>query len=157
MGLPNHIFKGVKIIQETSSYQKKHAGFLKAKINMAHCNLSREQILELYDYGMIDSIIFSRPKEVLYFGEKIQIVIGNITISETVQASFYSIPPRSFGLTEEPSRHEIFAVPIQESRNSLATPKDFTLSMIWISIYFQKQKKEESMNHSGLILILWLK
>lgn len=68
--------------------------------------------MELYDYGMIDYITFSRPEETFYFGEKIQIVIGNITTLETVQAQFYSIPPKGHGLTEELAKHEIFVVPI---------------------------------------------
>lgn len=80
---------------------------------MSHCTLTRDQIIELYDYGMIDYIIFVRPEESFYFGEKMQIVIGNITISKIVQAQFYSILPTSYGLPKEPTQHEIFNVPIR--------------------------------------------
>lgn len=126
MGAPYHTFKGLEIIQETFYYQEKLAGFLKARINMNHCSLTREQIIELYDYGMIDSIIFTRPEEVLYFGEKLQSFIGNITVWEMVQAQFYWIPPKIYGLTEEPTKHEIFVVPIREARHPVAPPRDFT-------------------------------
>lgn len=123
-GAPSHIFKGLEIIQETFVYQEKPVGFLKAKINMAHCTLDREKIMELYDYGMIDSIIFNHPEETYYFGEKVQIVTGNITTSKTVQAQFYSIPLKSYGSTEEPAKHEIFVVPIREARHPLSPPRD---------------------------------
>lgn len=73
---------------------------------------------------MIDYIVFHRPKETYYFGEKIQIIIGNIVTSETVQAQFYSILPKSYRLTEEPIRHEIFIVPIREARHPLNPPRD---------------------------------
>lgn len=57
------------------------AGFLKVQINMAHCTLERDRLTELYDYGMINYIIFNRPEETFFFGEKIQLVLGNITVS----------------------------------------------------------------------------
>lgn len=38
---------------------------------------------------MIDFIVSSRPEEVYYFREKFQIVIGNIPISEIVQAQLW--------------------------------------------------------------------
>lgn len=75
---------------------------------------------------MIDYIIFNRSKETSFFGEKIQLVLGNITVSESIQAQFYSILPKSYGLTEEPVRHEIFVVPIQVARHTISIPKDIT-------------------------------
>lgn len=81
MGDSRYHYKGLKVIQEYFYYKEKPAGFLKAQIIMAQCTLDREQIIELYDYGMIDFIVFNRPEETYYFGEKIQIIIGNITTS----------------------------------------------------------------------------
>lgn len=81
MGDSRYHYKGLKVIQEYFYYKEKPGGFLKAQIIMAHCTLDREQIIELYDYGMIDFIVFNRPEETYYFGEKIQIIIGNITTS----------------------------------------------------------------------------
>lgn len=111
LGALSHIFKGLKIIKKTFYYQEKPTGFLKARINIAHCTLIREQVIELYNYRMMDFIVFSRPEEVYYFREKFQIVIGNITISETVQAQFfYSIPPKKLWVNW--IKHRIFVVPI---------------------------------------------
>lgn len=73
---------------------------------------------------MIDYIIFARPKEAFYFGEKMKIVIGNISVSEIIQAQFYSILPKSYGLTEEPAKHEIFIVPIRQASYMQSDPKD---------------------------------
>lgn len=56
-------FKGLKIFQEYFYYKEQAAGFLKAQIIMARCTLKREKIMELYDYGMIDFIVFNRPEE----------------------------------------------------------------------------------------------
>lgn len=119
-----HKYKGLKIIQEYFYYKEQPARFLKAQIIMGHCTLEGDQIVELYDYGIIDYIVFNRPEETYYFGEKMQIIIGNITTLETVQAQFYSIPPKSYGLTKKPARHEIFFVPIREARHPLNPPKD---------------------------------
>lgn len=80
----NPIHKGLSMIQKYFFYNEQPAEFLKAQIVMSRCSLSREEIIELYDYGMIDYIIFSRPEDSYYFGEILQIVIGNINISEIV-------------------------------------------------------------------------
>lgn len=82
---------------------------------MTHCTMPRDKVIRLFDYGMIDWIIFNRPEETKWFGEKIKVIIGNITISESVQAQIYSFPPKSYGLTEEPAKHEIFVVPINSA------------------------------------------
>lgn len=73
-------------MQEYFYYKEQPAGFLKAQIIMPHCNLEREQIIELYDYDMNDHIVFNKLEETYYFGEKIQIITGNIITLETVQA-----------------------------------------------------------------------
>lgn len=101
------------VVQEYFWYNESSIGFLKAQIVVSQCSLSREQIIELYDYRMIDYIIFSKPKDSIYFGEKMQIVFGNMTVSDIVQAQFYSATPRSYGLTREPAKHEIFVVLIR--------------------------------------------
>lgn len=103
---------------------------------------------------MIDSIIFNRPEETYYFGEKIQIVIENITTFKTVQAQFYSIPPRSYGLTEELAKHEIFVVPIQEARHPISPPRDLEFIDDMNFYLYIKLKEEENLSHYGLTLIL---
>lgn len=120
------------------------AGFLKAQINMTQCTLNREQVIELYDYRMIDHIIFNQPEETFLFGEKIKIIIGNITASELVQAQFYSIPPKSHGLTEEPAKHEIFLVPIQLARYTINPPRDiqFTVNMDFYLFLETKERRK---------------
>lgn len=115
---------------------------------MPNCTLEREKIIELYDYGMIDHIMFNRPEEAYYFGEKIQIVIGNITTLESVQAQFYSIPLKSYGLTEEPVRHEIFVFPIREAQNPFNPPRDvkFTDGMdFYLFLEIEERRKFEPM------------
>lgn len=148
MEAPWHKYRGLSIIQEYFFYQEQPAGFLKAQINMPNCTLEREKIIELYDYGMIDHIMFNRPEEAYYFGEKIQIVIGNITTLESVQAQFYSIPLKSYGLTEEPVRHEIFVFPIREAQNPFNPPRDvkFTDGMdFYLFLETEERRKFEPM------------
>lgn len=79
-------YRGVSITQEYFWYQGQPVGLLKAQINKTHCTLPRALVIRLFDYGMIDWIIFNQPEEIEWFGEKINIVIGNITVSESVQA-----------------------------------------------------------------------
>lgn len=55
---------------------------VKTQINMTHYTLPGALVIRLFDYGMINWIIFNQPKETEWFGEKINIVIGNITVSE---------------------------------------------------------------------------
>lgn len=50
--------------------------------------------------------------------------MGNMTISETIQAQFYSALLISYGLTEEPARHEIFIVPIRMATYLQFDPQD---------------------------------
>lgn len=52
------------------------AGFLKAQIDMAHCSMTKEQTLTLFDYGMIDHIIFHKPEDTFIFGEKCRLLFG---------------------------------------------------------------------------------
>lgn len=91
---------------------------------MSRCTLPKEKILELYDYGMIDYIIFTCLGDVEGFGEKLKLVIGNMTTSEIVQAQFHSTLPKSHGLTEEPAQHEIFVVPIRMATYLNSDPPD---------------------------------
>lgn len=79
---------------------------------MSQCILPRDLVSRLFDYGMIDWIIFTSPKETEWFGKKIKVVIGNMLVSESVQAQIYSFPLKSYGLTEEHAKHEIFVLPI---------------------------------------------
>lgn len=99
-------------------------GFLKVQINMTQCTVPKEQIIALFDYGIVDHIIFNKPKKTFLFGEKFKIVIGNITTSKSVQAQIYSIPPKSYGLTKELAKHEIFLVPVQLARYTISPPRD---------------------------------
>lgn len=57
------IFKGVAITQEYFWYQGQPRGFLKAQINTMHCTMPKERVIRLFDYGIIDWIIFNKPKE----------------------------------------------------------------------------------------------
>lgn len=102
---------------------------------------------------MIDHIVFNRLEETYYFGEKIQIIIGNIITLETVQTQFYSIPPNSYGLTEEPARHEIFVVPIRKARIPLVHQEICSLLMTWIFTYSWRLKRGGNSSHFGIILI----
>lgn len=77
----NNLYTGVTITQEYFYYMEQPAGFLKAQINMTHCSMPHEKIIRLFDYGIIDYIIFNRPEETFIFGEEIKLIIGNITIS----------------------------------------------------------------------------
>lgn len=77
----NNWYNGVALTQEFFSYMDSPAGFLKAQLDMAHCSMPRDKIIALFDHGMIDYILFYRPKDSFIFEEKVQIVIGNITIS----------------------------------------------------------------------------
>lgn len=97
----NDLYRGVVVTQEYFHYQEQSAGFLKAELNMTQCTMPNDMIIRLFDYGMIDHIIFNKPKEVLIFGKKIQTIIGNIVVSESVQAQIYCFPPKSYGLTDE--------------------------------------------------------
>lgn len=90
----NQWYKGLTITQEYFHYKEQPAGFLKAQINLAHCTLDRDRLIELYDYGMLDYIIFNKPEETYFFGEKIQLVLGNITVSETFKHSFIHFLPK---------------------------------------------------------------
>lgn len=80
------LYRGVTITQEYFWYMEQSAGFLKAQITMTHNTMPRDKIIRLFDYGMMDWIIFNHPDEVLLFGEKMQMTIGAITQSESVQA-----------------------------------------------------------------------
>lgn len=102
-----HLYKGLAITQEYFYCMDEPAGFLKAQINMTQCSMDRGKILRLLDYGMIDYIIFNRPAEACVFGEKWKLTVGNITTTESVQAQIYSFPPKSQGITEEPTKHEV--------------------------------------------------
>lgn len=51
-------------------------------------------------------------------------MIGNITTSKIVQAQFYSILHKSYGLTEEPAKHEIYVAPIRSAVYMHNPPKD---------------------------------
>lgn len=55
---------------------------------------------------------------------KFKIVIWNITTLKSVQAQIYSIPPKSYGLTKELAKHEIFLVPVQLARYTISPPRD---------------------------------
>lgn len=90
----NQWYKGLTITQEYFHYKEQPVGFLKAQINLAHCTLDRDRLIELYDYGMLDYIIFNKPEETYFFGEKIQLVLGNITVSETFKHSFIHFLPK---------------------------------------------------------------
>lgn len=106
-----NLYRGVTITQEYFYYMEQPARFLKAHINMTQCSMLEEKIVRLFDYGMIDYIIFNKPEETFMVGEKMKLTVGNITTIESVQAQIYFFPPKSHGLTEELARHEIFLVP----------------------------------------------
>lgn len=113
---------------------------------MTKCTMPRERLIQLFDYGMIDYIIFNHPEETFMFGEKIKIVVGNITTSESVQAQIYSFPPKSHELTEEPAKHEIFLVPLQIAKYIHSERKDIQF-MDHINFYLfletEKRRKYE--------------
>lgn len=119
-------YRGVSITQEYLWYQGQLGGFLKAQINMTHCTMPRDKVIRLFDYGMTDWIIFNKPEESLWSGEKIKVVIRNITVSESesVQAQIYSFPQKSYRLTEKPAKHEIFMVPISSAFYYTHEPTD---------------------------------
>lgn len=75
----SNLYRGVTVTQEYFYFMEQPAGFLKAQINMTQCSMPREKLIRLFDYGMIDYIIFNKPEEIFMFGEKIKIVIENIT------------------------------------------------------------------------------
>lgn len=75
----SNLYRGVTVTQEYFYFMEQPAGFLEAQIKMTQCSMPREKLIRLFDYGMIDYIIFNKPEEILMFGEKIKIVIENIT------------------------------------------------------------------------------
>lgn len=119
----SRLHKGLMVTQEYFFYMDEPAGFLKAQINMTQCSLPNDKILRLFDYEMIDWIIFNRPKESYIFGEKMKLIVGNITTIVSLLAQIYSFPPKSHKLTEEPAQHEIFPVPIQLAHYYVTQPR----------------------------------
>lgn len=134
------LYRGLTVTQEYFYFMEQPAGLLKAQINMTQCSLPNKKIIRLFDYGMIDYIIFSKPEETFIFGEKIKMTIGNITTAESVQAQIYSFPPNSYGLTEEPAKHEIFIAPL--AKYTFCTPKDIQfIDNMDFYLFLEKEKR----------------
>lgn len=145
------VFRGVLITQEYFWYQGQPGGFLKAQINMTHCTMPRERVIWLFDYGMIYWIIFNKPEETRWFGEKIKVIIGNITVFESVKAQIYYFPPKNYGFTEEPPKHEIFVAPINLASYYTHEPT-YIQFMDHIDFYlFLEQEKRSHISLYGLI------
>lgn len=88
--------------------------------------------------------LLTSPKETEWFGEKIKVVIGNMLVSESIQAQIYLFPPKSNGFTEELAKHEIFVVPIASATFYSHKPTD-TQFMDNIEFYlFLEQEKRRA-------------
>lgn len=137
------LHKGLVVTQEYFFYQGQAAGFLKAQINMTQCTLPSDMIIRLFDYGMVDHIIFNKPEEVLIFGKKMQLVIGNILVSETVQAQIYSFPPKSYGIIEEAAKNEVFVVPLGLANFYSNKPKDINfMDTIEYYVFLEQERRK---------------
>lgn len=148
-----NLYRGVTITQEYFYYMEQLARFLKAQINITQCSMLEEKIIKLFDYGMIDYIIFNKPEETFMVGEKMKLTVGNITTIESVQAQIYSFPPKSHGLTEELARHEIFLVPYSQLNIPSPFQEISNLLIPLIFIYISKRKRKGCISHFGIILI----
>lgn len=138
----NDSYRGVTITQEYFFFKNRHAGFLKVQINMTQCSMPRHELIRLFDYGMIDHIIFNTPEEACLFGKKFAMIIGNITISESVQAQIYSYPPKSYGLREEPARHKVFLVPLSAATYLRNPPTDIEfMDHLDFYIFLEQERK----------------
>ena len=72
---------------------------------MKYC---KEQIIELFDYGMTTSLTVYHPEEIQMFGQRFQLAIGK-TITPVIPNDIYisSSFPACFGIQEEPAKHPI--------------------------------------------------
>lgn len=68
---------GIKIVQDIRTMFRKNdqvqfTGLFKAIINMEKQNLTRAQIIDLFDHGMIHQLIFTLVEHTRLFQEKMQ-------------------------------------------------------------------------------------
>lgn len=70
-------------------------------------------------------------------------VIGNILVSESLQAQIYSFPLKSRRLTEELAKHEIFLVPIALATYFSHEPTDIQfMDNIDFYLYLEQDKRK---------------